>query len=98
MYFEVIEFCFIDVQPCPELESISNGHIVYVPDREPKYFFGTLATYVCNFGFGLTLSLDKECVADFDTFNASWNSTDTTSCNGEHSLPGLHYNCHYINF
>ena len=88
----------VDVTPCPELEGIPNGYIAYVPDRDPKYFFGHTATYMCNLGFGLTASLAKSCVADLDTFIASWNSTEVTSCVGELCTSSYNSTSHLRNY
>ena len=70
------------VEPCPELESVSNGRIIYEPDNAPNLFFGTTATYVCNLGFGLTGSMVRSCVADTDTFNATWTGNSANCAGG----------------
>ena len=53
---------------CPLLESIGNGSIIYVPNTTPSYGLGTVATYACDAGFVLDLSLGgsemRTCVDD----------------------------------
>ena len=42
---------------CRTLPDIPNGFITYAPDTTPDYDLGTVATYACNPGFVLDLSL-----------------------------------------
>ncbi len=55
---------------CPTLPDIPNGLITYAPDTTPDYDLGTVATYDCNAGFALDLSLGgsevRTCVDDMD--------------------------------
>ena len=51
---------------CPPLPAITNGSITYAPDNQ--YNLGTVATYDCDAGFVLDLSLGgsemRTCVGD----------------------------------
>ncbi len=38
---------------CTDLSAIDNGQAMYSPDPSSPYDYGTVATYVCNDGFGL---------------------------------------------
>ena len=53
---------------CPPLEPITNGVVIYAPNTTPNYDLGTVATYACNTGFVLDLSLGvsemRTCVDD----------------------------------
>ncbi|XP_064386632.1 sushi, von Willebrand factor type A, EGF and pentraxin domain-containing protein 1-like [Halichondria panicea] len=53
---------------CPSLQPITNGVVIYAPDTTPDYDLGTVATYACNAGFVLYLSLGgceiRICVDD----------------------------------
>ena len=45
---------------CLPLPPIDNGFITYAPDNTPNYTLGTEATYACNDGFFLDLSVGSE--------------------------------------
>ena len=53
---------------CSALGKIPNGFITYTPDITPNYDLGTVATYACDPGFALDLSLGgsemRTCVND----------------------------------
>ncbi|XP_064386678.1 E-selectin-like [Halichondria panicea] len=53
---------------CPPLAGITNGFITYTIDNTPNYDLGTVATYVCDAGFVLDLSLGRSeirtCIDD----------------------------------
>ncbi len=55
---------------CSSLEPIPNGVITYALDNTPNYDLRTLATYACDTGFILDLSLGgseiRTCVDDMD--------------------------------
>ncbi len=55
---------------CSPLLAITNGVITYAPDTIPNYDLGTVATYECNSGFVLDLSLGgsmtRTCFDDLD--------------------------------
>ncbi len=42
---------------CSPLTTIANGVITYAPDTTPSYDLSTVATYDCDAGFVLDLSL-----------------------------------------
>ena len=45
---------------CLPLSPIDNGFIRYAPDSTPSYAVGTVATYACNTGFVLDLSVGAQ--------------------------------------
>ncbi len=55
---------------CRTLPDIPNGFITYAPDTTPDYDLNTVATYACDPGFVLDLSLGgsvtRTCVDDMD--------------------------------
>ncbi len=55
---------------CSPLPAITNGFITYAPDTTPNYDLGTVATYACDDGFVLDLtlggSMTRTCVDDLD--------------------------------
>ncbi len=55
---------------CPPIPAIPNGVITYTSDNTPNYDLGTVATYACNAGFVLDLSIGgsvtRTCVDDLD--------------------------------
>ena len=54
---------------CPPIPAIPNGVIIYAPDNTPNYDLTTVATYACNTGFALDLSIGgsvtRTCVDDW---------------------------------
>ena len=68
-YVSVPMLCVLNTAiVCRTLPDISNGFITYAPDTTPDYDFGTVATYACEAGFVLDLSLGvsemRTCVDD----------------------------------
>ncbi len=55
---------------CRALPAITYGSITYAPETTPDYDLGTVATYTCDAGFVLDLSLGgsvmRTCVDDMD--------------------------------
>ena len=49
--------CHCTAIECPPLDSITNGFITYAPDTTHNYDLDTVATYICNPGFFLDISL-----------------------------------------
>ena len=50
--------------------SITNGFIRYAPDTTPNYALGTVATYSCNTGYVLDLSVGSASRTCMDDDNA----------------------------
>ena len=48
---------FLAAIECHPLLSIANGFIKYYPDDTPNYALGTVATYSCDAGYVLDLSV-----------------------------------------
>ena len=61
---------YCTVIQCSPLTAITNGVITYAPDITPNYDLGTVATYDCDTGFALDLSLGgsmtRTCFDDLD--------------------------------
>ncbi len=74
---------------CPPLPAILNGFITYAPDNTPDYDLGTVATYACDIGFVLDLSLGgseiKTCADNnrLDTIGVFDNLNQTPRCTRE---------------
>ena len=54
---------------CEPLDAIANGVITYADDTTPNFDLGTTATYTCNEGYFLDLSVGvrvRTCVDDGD--------------------------------
>ncbi|XP_064384964.1 uncharacterized protein LOC135333878 isoform X2 [Halichondria panicea] len=49
---------------CTDLSAIDNGQVMYSPDPSSPYDYGTVATYVCNNGFGLVGGVTRTCSSD----------------------------------
>ncbi len=66
--------CAAQQSQCPSLGGITNGFITYAPDNTSDYDLGTVATYACDTGFVLDLSLGgsemRTCVDGF------WNNQE----------------------
>ena len=53
--------------------NITNGFIRYAPDTTPNYTLGTVATYSCNTGYVLDLSVGsrtRTCTENDNVINA----------------------------
>ena len=63
----MFSFLYLAIE-CPPLDPIINGFINYAPNNTPNYDLGTVATYNCDAGFVLDLSLGgsvtRTCVDD----------------------------------
>ena len=63
----MFSFLYLAIE-CPPLDPIINGFINYAPNNTPNYDLGTVATYNCDAGFFLDLSLGgsafRTCVDD----------------------------------
>ena len=65
--FCLIYFCVSTAIECEALPAIENGFITYAVDNVPNYDLGTTATYACNEGYFLDLSVGvrvRTCVDD----------------------------------
>ena len=75
-YNAVVVFCVVQNSfvftgiECLPLDLITNGVITYAPDITSNYDLGTVATYACDAGFFLDLSLGgsemRTCFNDLD--------------------------------
>ena len=60
-------FQIITAIECESIDSIANGFITYADDTTPNFDLGTTATYACNEGYFLDLSVGiqvRTCVDD----------------------------------
>ena len=61
-------YCLTAIE-CEALDPIPNGVITYADDTTPNFDLGTTATYACNEGYFLDLSVGvrvRTCVDDGD--------------------------------
>ncbi len=68
---------------CPVLPVFPNGMIVYATDRIPNFDVGTTATYSCNEGYTLDLSIGIEvrtCIDDGDNDAVGMFSDQEPAC------------------
>ena len=67
---------------CSALEEPENGFIMYGVDTEAPFDLGTMATYVCNDGFGLMdVNSTRFCTGDDSTVVGEW-SGSASRCEG----------------
>ncbi len=71
VYFVCLQSSFVlTVIECLPLDPITNGFITYAPDTASNYNLSTVATYECDAGYFLDLSLGgsemRTCVDDLD--------------------------------
>ena len=68
---------------CPLLPIFTNGMIVYATDVIPNFVLGTAATYSCNEGYTLDLSIGVEvrtCIDDGDNDAVGMFSDQEPAC------------------
>lgn len=71
---------------CPELEEPENGVIDYISDEEEGFEFGSVATYSCSEGFGLSGGAAvRTCGPDGDEDNIGKWSRDAPTCERKNS-------------
>ncbi len=61
---------------CNSLPTPDNGRIIYPTDSTSPYEFGTVATYVCSSGFGLSGGvISSTCGGDDSDPVGTWSGT-----------------------
>ena len=85
--FGKMDCCFIySAISCDEISAPENGQVVYnVPVMIPPYAFGTIATFICNDGYGVFGAETSRCQGDGSSHNGVWNAIPPT-CTGEHTF------------
>ena len=82
---------FLAAIECPPLLSIANGFITYAPNDTRNYALGTVATYSCNTGFVLDLSVGsrtRTCTDNDNVMDAIGEfDGQTPTCIGELIVP-----------
>ena len=67
---------------CQTLSAPENGQIGYSTSVASEATYGTIATYSCDLGFGLSGGEDvRTCEGDGFSLNGMW-SGDTPTCEG----------------
>ncbi len=66
---------------CSDLPPPDNGRITYSTDTTSPYDFGTVATYVCDTGFGLVGGGSRLCGGRDTSPSGSWSEAAST-CEG----------------
>ena len=80
--YYVNAFCCIAVL-CNTLGAPVNGQVIYSPDTTSPYDFGTMATYVCDSGFGISGGTRTRACSDGDGLtNAGVWSRSSVTCDG----------------
>ena len=71
---------------CTDLPAPENGQIVFSTGVASMYAFDTVATYICDLGFGIVGgTILRTCSGDGLTPNGTWTGT-AASCSGMHSI------------
>ncbi|XP_064387965.1 uncharacterized protein LOC135336171 isoform X3 [Halichondria panicea] len=63
---------------CSPLTSIVNGRINYFTDTTPPLDFNTVASHLCDTGYGIEGDVDRICSGDGSSPVGVWSSTATT--------------------
>ncbi len=67
---------------CPDLSGPANGQVTFATDTTVPYDFGTVATYTCGTGFGLSGDMTRTCGGDGSSTTGMWSATAPT-CEGK---------------
>ena len=71
---------------CTDLPAPENGRIVFSTEVASMYAFATVATYICDSGFGIEEgTILRTCGGDGLTPNGTWTGT-APSCGGMRSI------------
>ena len=78
---------------CTSLSTPDNGRIIYFTDATSPYEFGTVATYVCNSGFGLSGGVAvRTCGGDDSDPAGTWSGTAPSClCRFQNLLFSIHF-------
>ena len=63
-----------------------NGQLSYAPDTIAPYDFGTVATHVCDTGFGIVGSMTRTCERVGISPVGAWSGSATTCDGKRHSF------------
>ena len=77
---------FFSIALCDELDGIENGRIEYNPDTPAPYSVSTVAVYICDPGYELTLTsgiMTRTCTDNGDGNGASFDGVAPT-CERKH--------------
>ncbi len=69
---------------CSELTPLVNGRINYFTDTTAPFDFNTVASHLCDTGYGIEGDVDRICSGDGSSPVGVWSST-TTTCGGTYS-------------
>ena len=68
---------------CPDIPNPLNGKIEFAEDKLAPFDLGTVATYICDFGYAVTEGNEmRVCVMDELSEAGTWNGNATT-CDGQ---------------
>lgn len=71
---------------CPDIPNPTNGRIDFAPDETAFFDYATNATYVCNFGYGLSgTNTIRRCGGDGTSTTGVWSGSAPT-CESMHFL------------
>ena len=66
---------------CMALSPLVNGQLSYGTDVTAPYDFGTVATHICDTGFGIVGNVERTCEKFGTSPVGTWSGTATT-CGG----------------
>jgi len=76
---------FVTAIGCSALSTPANGNRVYSPDTLAPYDHGTVATLMCDTGYGAVGTTTRTCGGDGSSTTGSWTTADG-SCGGTVAL------------
>ena len=80
---------------CMALPPLMNGQLSYATDTIAPYNFGTIATHICDTGFGIIGNVGRTCEKVGTSPVGAWSGTATTCGGSDHSAAYLNF-CFYI--
>ena len=71
---------------CMALPPLMNGELSYGTDVTDPYDFGTVATHICDTGFGIIGNVERTCEKFGTSPVGTWRGTVTTCGGRDHSV------------
>ncbi len=89
----ILILCTSAAITCPALSDPTNGQVTFATDPTVPYDYGTVATYSCGTGFGLSGDIMRTCGGDGLTTDGVWSGIEST-CEGEHIIICIGSSCY----
>ncbi len=64
---------------CPDIADPLNGQIIFIPDELAPFQYATVATYSCEFSYGLNGNRTRVCAGDGSSLVGVWDG-DAPTC------------------